>query len=177
MRRRILLCITTLWLASLPLSRAIAGIPAAYAPLVIMASGLPERHEFDLTPALQRARRDNKRLYVYLGAAACPFCRRYELFLTQNAQQLAPHFLAQYLVVDLRGSLTVRASELFIRVGDQSLAYFDFQNSIGDRRTRALVYPNVWLLDLQGRPLLQMPTGTGTFETVQEQLDVLRLQP
>ncbi len=177
MLRRLLICLAGLWLASLPLRAAIAGIPVAYAPMVVVPSGMPQRHEFDLTPALLRAQAENKRLYVYLGAADCPFCRKYERFLADNAQQLLPHFLAQYIVVDLRSSLAVRASELYIRAGDQSLAYLDFQRSIGDRRTRALVYPSVWLLDQQARPLLQMPTGTGTFETVAEQIDVLHLEP
>jgi hypothetical protein len=38
---------------------------------------VPERYEFDLTAALQRAREQNKRLYVYLGADDCPFGRKY----------------------------------------------------------------------------------------------------
>jgi thioredoxin-related protein len=170
-------CLTALWLVFLPASSAWAGIPAAYAPVVIEATGLPERHEFDLTAALQRARTEHKQLYVYLGATDCPFCRRYELFLARNAQALAPAFLAHFLVVDLRSNLRAPASQVFIRMRERSLAYFDFQLSIGDRRTRALVYPNVWLLDQRGLPLIQMPTGAGTFETVPEQLDVLRLEP
>jgi hypothetical protein len=40
---------------------------------------------------------------------------------------------------------------------------------------RQLVYPSVWLLDGQARTLMQMPAGTGTFETVDEQLEILRL--
>jgi thiol-disulfide isomerase/thioredoxin len=173
----LLACLAALWLFFWPAGSALAGIPAAYAPVVIEATGLPERHEFDLTAALQRARTENKQLYVYLGATDCPFCRRYELFLAHNAQVLASVFTARYLVVDLRSSLRVPSSQVFIRIADQSLAYLDFQQHIGDRRARALVYPNVWLLDQQARPLMQMPIGTGTFETVAEQLDVLRLEP
>ena len=46
----------------------------------------------------------------------------------------------------------------------------------GDERARALVYPSVWLLDAAAKPLMQMPAGSGTFETVPEQLEILRLE-
>jgi hypothetical protein len=152
-----------------------AALPAAYAPIVVEPTGLPDRAEFDLTAAVQRARREGKRLYVYLGASDCPFCRRYESFLAAHAQVLVPHF-APYLVVDLRSSLRVQADRLYVRVQGRSLPYAEFQQSIGDERARRLVYPSVWLLDGQVRPLMQMPAGTGTFETVEEQLEILRLE-
>ncbi len=152
------------------------GIPAPYAPTVVQPTGAPQRFEFDLTPALRRAERENKRLYVYLGANDCPYCRRYEAFLGRHVTELVPHFAKDYLIVDLRSSLTAQASKLFIRIGETSLAYADFQRSIGDERARMLVYPSVWLFDVKAKPLMQMPAGTGTFETVQEQLEVLRLE-
>ena len=163
------------WLAA-P-APAVAGIPADYAPLVVLPTGMPQRYEFDLSAALARARTDNKRLYVYLGAIDCPFCRKYEDFLARNAAVLAPEFAKDYLVVDLRSSLSVTGRLLYIRIGERSLPYVDFQRSIGDARVRVLTYPNVWLLDQQARPLMQMPAGSGTFETVAEQLEILRLQP
>jgi hypothetical protein len=162
------LCVT--W--ALP---AVAGIAPAYSPLIIQATGLPQRHEFDLTAALLRARTEHKHLYVYLGASDCPFCRLYESFLAKHAGELVSHFAAQYLVVDLRSALSVSAKLLFIRVGDKSLPYAEFQRSIGDERARSLVYPSVWLLDHDSKPLMQMPAGTGTFQTVPEQLEILQL--
>ena len=60
-------------------------------------------------------------------------------------------------------------------VGSSTLNYTDFQRSIGDQRTRMLVYPSVWLFDPQMKPLMQMPAGTGTFETVEEQVEILNL--
>jgi glutaredoxin len=155
---------------------AAAGIPADYAPLVVLPTGMPQRYEFDLSAALARARTDNKRLYVYLGATDCPFCHKYETFLARNAAVLAPEFAKDYLVVDLRSTLSVTARRLYIRIGGSSLPYVDFQRSIGDARVRVLTYPSVWLLDQQGQPLMQMPAGSGTFETVPEQLDILRLK-
>jgi hypothetical protein len=167
--------ILALCLAALPLA-ALAGFPAPYAPIVVQPVGAPERYEFDLSAALRQARRTNKRLYVYLGAGDCPYCRKYEAFLDRNAGELVPHFAKDYLVVDLRSTLSVQAGKLFIRVGRTSLPYPDFQRSIGDERARQLVYPSVWLLDASAKPLMQMPAGTGTFETVPEQLEILRLE-
>ncbi|MBK6854251.1 MAG: thioredoxin family protein [Burkholderiales bacterium] len=154
-----------------------AALPSAYSPIVIEPQGAPARMEFDLSAALDRARRENKRLYVYLGASDCPFCRKYEAFLAKNATELLPHF-APYLVVDLRSSLLVQANKLFIKVGGLSQPYAEFQRSIGDERARLLVYPSVWLFDAREarpKPLMQMPAGTGTFETVPEQLEILQL--
>ena len=161
-------------LALLAAAANAVGIPPAYTPLVVEPLAAAGRSEFDLGPALARAKRENKRLYVYLGASDCPYCRRYENFLARNADELVPHF-RPWIVVDLRSTLSTTANKLFIRVGDSSLNYTDFQRSIGDQRTRMLVYPSVWLFDPQFKPLMQMPAGTGTFETVDEQLEILNL--
>lgn len=156
-------------------SSALAGLPAAYGATVIQPTGLPERAEFDLTAVVERAKRERKRLYVYLGASDCKFCRRYEAFLDKHATELVPHFQKDYLVVDLRSSLSVLPRSLFIRVGTRNQSYTDFQTAIGDERARQLIYPNIWLLDADLKPLLQMPSGAGTFETVPEQIEVLQL--
>jgi len=132
------------------------------------------RSEFDLGPALARAKREKKRLYVYLGASDCPYCRRYENFLNHYSGDLVAPF-KPWIVVDLRSTLATTASKLYLRVGDRSLDYTAFQFSIGDQRTRMLVYPSVWLFDSELKPLMQMPAGTGTFETVDEQLEILNL--
>ena len=153
-----------------------AAFPQRYAPSAVQATGTPQRFEFDLSAALRRAQNEKKRLYVYLGASDCPFCRKYEAFLERNAAELAPHFAKDYIVIDLRSSLSVQADRLYFRIGATSLSYADFNRSIGDERARQLVYPSVWLLNGQGKPLMQMPAGTGTFETVPEQLEILRLE-
>lgn len=152
-----------------------AGLPPAYRAIVIEAVRHGDRSEFDLGPALQRAKAEKKWLYVYLGAHDCGYCRRYEAFLDQHAAELLPHF-GKYLIVDLRSALSVTSARLHLRVGDRSWPYLDFQRAIGDERTRQLVYPTVWLLDADLRPLMQMPTGTGTFQTVPEQVEILRLE-
>lgn len=163
-------------LAALVPAGARAGVPAPYAARVVQPSGAPERYEFDLTPALNEAKAQRKRLYVYLGATDCPFCRRYEAFLDRNAAELVPHFAKDWIVVDLRSKLSVHADKLYFRTGMRSLPYADFMRAIGDERVRQLVYPSVWLFDADAKPLMQMPAGTGTFETVPEQLEILRLE-
>jgi hypothetical protein len=155
---------------------AAAGIPAPYSPLVVRPVAEGAREVFDLGPALRRAQREHKRLYVYLGADDCPYCRRYEAFLERHADALVPQFAHDYLVVDLRSRLSLQADRLFVRSNDKTLSYGDWQRAIGDERARMLVYPSVWLLDQQALPLMQMPAGTGTFETVPEQLEILRLE-
>jgi len=165
-------------------TRAAAGLPAAYDAVVVEPrigtpgpSGQPAPWEFDLRGAQQRARREGRRLYVYLGASDCPYCRRYEAFLAAHAAELLPHFRAQYLLVDLRSQLSVLERQLVLRTEGAHGPYAEFQRAIGDQRARLLVYPSVWLLDATtGLPLMQMPAGTGTFQTVPEQLEILRLE-
>jgi len=156
---------------------ALAGIPAPYQAMVVepRVSGTPATWEFDLAPALQRARKEGRSLYVYLGASDCPYCRKYEAFLAEHAKALLPHFRDKYIVVDLRSELNVQARQLVLRTDTLKLPYADFQKAIGDQRARLLVYPSVWLLDAAGKPLMQMPAGTGTFQTVPEQLEILQL--
>jgi thioredoxin-related protein len=168
------LLIAALLIAAMP--AAAAGFPPAYKPSVIQPEGAPERYEFDLTAALTRARAEKKRLYIYLGANDCPFCRKYEAFLDTNATALAPHFAKDYLVYDLRSTLRAQSDRLRFRIGGQSWPYKEFMATLGDERARQLVYPSVWLLGGDGKPLMQMPAGTGTFETVPEQLEILRLE-
>lgn len=151
------------------------GLPAAYRAMVIEPARSADRAEFDLGPVMRRARAEKKPVYLYLGAHDCGFCRRYEAFLDKNTAELVPHF-GKYIVVDLRSALAIHAGLLHIRIGERSLPYAEFQKSIGDERSRQLVYPSVWLLDADARPLMQMPSGTGTFQTVPEQLEILRLE-
>jgi thioredoxin-related protein len=152
-----------------------AAFPARYAPMVVQPTGTPQRYEFDLSAALARAQKENKRLYVYLGASDCPFCRKYEAFLAQNADALVAPFAKDYIVVELRSALSAQADKLYFRIGNTSLPYAEFLRSFNDERERKLVYPSVWLFNGQAKPLMQMPAGTGTFETVPEQLEILNL--
>ena len=103
-RRLVTAIATGALLAFAGLSHA-AGIPPAYSPMVIEPALVAGHSEFDLGAAIARAKRENKRLYVYLGASDCPYCRRYENFLGKNADELLPHF-KPWIVVDLRSTLS-----------------------------------------------------------------------
>ncbi len=174
--RGILTCTLAAMLVAIGLP-ARAALPAAYDAVVVQPIQQDgNRLEFDLRPALAQARAQRKWLYVYLGASDCPYCRRYEAFLAANATALLPHFREKYLLVDLRSALDVTAARMILRSDRHRLPYADFQRAIGDQRARMLVYPSVWLLDVDGQPLMQMPAGAGTFETVPEQLEILRLE-
>lgn len=154
---------------------AAAAFPDAYAPIVVEPTVEDGAQEFDLRPAQQRARAEKKSLYVYLGAFNCPYCRRYEQFLSEHSAELTAHFAKDYLVIDLRGDVRVTAAKLRLRTEQHRLGYLEFQRAIGDKRTRTLIYPNVWLLSPEAKPLMQMPSGAGTFETVDDQIEILNL--
>ena len=176
MQRWLIAVLLGVYFTARSLSAPAIGFPARYAPLLVQPAGGPERAEFDLRPALERARREHKRVYVYLGAIDCPFCRKYEAFLDKNADALVAQFAKDWLVVDLHSRLSLKADSVFFRVGDRALPYTEFMRSLNDERVRQLVYPSVWLLDADAKSLMQMPSGTGTFETVPEQLEILRLE-
>jgi hypothetical protein len=154
---------------------AAGNLPPAYSPIVVTPAIKDGVHEFDLRDAQSKARAAKKSLYVYLGAHNCGYCKRYQLFLQAHAGELVPHFAKDYLVVDLLGDLRATDKQVVIRTEKLHLPYTEFQKAIGDERTRVLTYPNVWLLSADGKPLMQMPSGAGTFETVPEQIEVLRL--
>lgn len=156
-------------------SAAEAAFPSAYSPITVEPEIKNGIHTFDLRPAQARARLQKKSLYVYLGAHNCSYCRRYEAFLESNRSTLVPHFAKDYLVVDLRGDLRATDKRVVLRTEALQMPYTEFQTTIGDERTRVLTYPTVWLLTPDGKPLMQMPSGAGTFETVPEQLEILRL--
>jgi hypothetical protein len=177
---RHLLLLASVAAATFAASGAWAVVPAAYEAMVLQPQPQPQPLDagamaFDLSPAVERARREGRRIYLYLGAHDCPYCKRYEAFLDAHAAELKPHF-APYLFVELRGALTVTAQHLHFKLAGRVQPYAEFMRSLGDERATRLVYPTVWLLDAQPKPLMQMPAGAGTFMTVPEQIEVLQLQ-
>lgn len=174
--RRLLLAAALTAIAALTAAgTAQAALPAEYQPLVLEPQRDGAQLDFNLDAALAQARQAGKPLYVYLGASDCAYCRRYEAFLARNTAALVPEFAARYLLVELRSNLRTQAPNLRFRIGGRSLGYQAWMQELGDERVRQLVYPSVWLLDLNARNLMQMPAGTGTFETVDEQLEILKL--
>ncbi|MBB4845772.1 hypothetical protein HNP55_004324 [Paucibacter oligotrophus] len=148
---------------------------SAYQPLQILPDKTSPTHwEFDLDPALQQARREGRNIYLVLSAWDCHFCARYEHFLARNAKALAPPFRRHKLLfVYLPSALEAQGQHVYLKAGGQSRVYADFQRALGDERTKRMVYPVIWLLDPALKNLSQLPYGTGTFETVEDQLEVI----
>jgi Thioredoxin-like len=122
MRRRLLLAsaAAAIFAAS---GASWAVVPPAYEPMVLQPQpAAAGAMEFDLSPAVERARREGRRIYLYLGAHDCPYCKRYEAFLDAHAAELKPHF-APYLFVELRGALTVTAQHLRFKLAGRSQPY------------------------------------------------------
>ena len=156
-RRHACVCVLAL-IASRPAWPRTTGIPPAYQPLVVEPQLGPGRSEFDLGPALARAKRENKRLYVYLGAEDCPYCRRYEAFLARNAGELVPTSNPDR--VDLRSSRPPRrpscSSAWAAARWSTPTPEFDH------RRARRMLSTQRVPVDAQLKPLMPMPAGTGT---------------
>ena len=83
--------------------------------------------------------------------------------------------------------MTVKARKLLEQSGavlfagslvDQAATlYAPTDCEIRDSKDMTLEQMSVWLLDAHsGLPLMQMPAGAGTFQTVPEQLEILRLE-
>jgi thiol-disulfide isomerase/thioredoxin len=121
-----LLCALVLLVAS---ASAIARIPAAFDPIVVEAPFSFSEREFDLTPAFERARAQQKPLYVYLGANDCPPCHEYTRFLEANAQQLQPYF-AKVVVVDIRSWL--KGPKIVFKIYGKAYSPKQFQRFVGD---------------------------------------------
>lgn len=158
-----------LCLASACLSAA-AQIPDSYRPMVIEPPLSLSARVIDLTPAVDRARREGKPLYLYLGARDCPPCKAYTGFLQANREALQPAF-DQVVVADVRTWL--RGPALVFKIGEQHYTAAEFKALVGDVN-QGLSYPSYWLLTPQLRQVRQFPKGGG-LETVAQQLEALRL--
>ncbi|MFG6448941.1 thioredoxin family protein [Roseateles sp. BYS180W] len=130
------------------------------------------RWVFQLQPALALAQRQHKNIYLLLTAHDCGFCQRYERFLNANAQQLAPVLRQQHVLVVLRASLAAQGNAVQFEAYGKTWPYQAFQYLLGDERQRRLQYPVVWQLSPQLRLLQQLPYGTGTLETVADQVEI-----
>ncbi|WP_458232799.1 hypothetical protein [Roseateles sp. P5_E8] len=148
-----------------------AAIPSDYEPTVVEAPFSFSERVFDLSPALLRAEREHKGLYIYLGAKDCPPCRAYEVFLSQHRAELLPAF-RNLVFVDLR--TWVRGPDIKFKVGDKLYAFQEFRQKVRDSN-KGWSYPYFWLVDPALKRLKKMPVGSDNYLTVDKQLEVLRL--
>lgn len=141
-----------------------AEIPADYGPMVVQPGlGSAGEQVFDLSPALQQARREHKRLFVYLGAAECTACRRYTAFLETHEREMRP-LLGRFVVVDLRASLRSGRRPLFV-VDERQYSTAEFKARIGDSDPD-LPYPTWWILTPAAKEVRQLPRGVNHFVDV-----------
>ncbi len=140
-----------------------AEIPDVYSPLVVRAA--PDTNAervFDLTPAFDTARQLNRPLFIYLGAADCPFCQQYTQFLQKHGREMRRVF-AKVVLVDIR--TTVRGPRPTFTLHGQRYSTLEFKVVIGDAN-RAFSYPTWWLVTADARQVRQLPRDVEQFVDV-----------
>lgn len=126
---------------------------------------------FDLTAAVAQARKEQKPLYIYVGATDCPPCRAYEIFLTQHPAELAPAF-GKVVLVDVRTWL--RGPDIYFKVDQNKYSLKEFKALVGDKN-RTWSYPYFWLLHPSMVKVKQLPRGSANYLSVEQQLEILRI--
>ncbi len=139
-----------------------ADIPAAYQPLVPQPPFSFTQRLFDLTPAFEQARAQNKPVFVYLGASDCPPCVDYTKFLARQRDALKPAFDGVVLV-DLRTWL--RGPSVKLALDGKEYTVAQFKTMVGDQNP-GFSYPWFWLLSPSGKQLKQLPYGLDPYMTV-----------
>ena len=151
-------------------SIAHSEIPNSYNPIVIIPSFSFTERVMDLTPAFERAKIDKKNIFIYFGAADCPPCKLYTIFLKQNSKEMEPVF-SEFLIADIRTWL--RGPKITFKIYEKHFTVSEFKEYIGDNR-RELVYPTWWLLNTDGRQLRQLPNNSSEYINVESHTRVLK---
>jgi hypothetical protein len=162
------LLLLAICLAFAPFARA--DIPDEYQPVVVRSPYSFTQRLFDLTPAFQQARKNNKPLLVYLGASDCPPCVDYSHFLESHKQEMKPIFEGLVLV-DIRTWL--RGARPVFRIFERDYSADEFKALIGDTR-KGLYYPSWWLLTPEGRELRSLPQDETLYTSVDSHRKLLQ---
>ena len=170
LRRTVSAVVALLMLLSLA-SSAGAKVPQAYQAIAVEAPFSFSERMFDLTEAVALARKEQKPLYIYVGAADCPPCRAYEIFLQQHHAELAAAF-GKVVLVDLRTWL--RGPDIYIKVDQIRYSLQEFKALVGDKN-RSWSYPYFWLLQPTLVKVKQLPRGSANYLSVEQQLEILRI--
>jgi len=151
---------------------AFATIPDEFHPLVVEAPFSFFVREFDLTGAFEKARSENKPMFIYLDAWDCPPCKEYAAFLHNNINALKPYF-DRVLTVDIRTSL--RGSALSFKILDKSYSFEEFKRLVGDSN-QGLAFPYFWLISPAGRQIKQLPRGVRNYTQLSKHIQILKLR-
>ena len=137
----------------------LAAIPSEYAAISIKAPASFSERVFDLTPVIEKSRRENKNIFLYLGAADCPPCKEYEMFLSRNFEMLKESF-SNYVIGDIQ--TWIRGPDIYFLIDGQKIPIPQFKEKVGDANKRIL-YPTYWILDHNLRQIRQLPAGNKQF--------------
>lgn len=151
---------------------ASATIPDEFSPLVVEAPFSFFVREFDLTRAFEKAKSENKPMFIYLDAWDCPPCKQYAEFLRKNVAALRPYF-DRVIAVDIRTSL--RGSTLAFRVRDKSYSFEEFKVLVGDGN-QGLAFPYFWLISPVGHQIKQLPRGASNYTELDKHIQILKLR-
>jgi hypothetical protein len=147
-----------------------AEIPDVFEPLVIKPPFSFSERVIDLTPAFEKSKRLRKPMLVYLGAADCPPCKDYTLFLGKHKEEMKAAF-ADVVLVDIRTWL--RGVKPTFQIYDKTYTVAQFKAWIGDSN-KGLFYPSWWLLTEDGKQVRQLPQGSSNFTSVESHIRLLR---
>jgi len=149
---------------------ACAAVPAELHPLVVEAPFSFFVREFDLTKAFEKAKAQDKPMFIYLDARDCPPCQEYSKFLSANLERLKPHF-EKVVLVDIR--TTLRGSTLSFRIRDRNYSFEEFKSLVGDSNIE-LSYPYFWLISPAGHQVRQLPRGSSNYTEVEKHIEILK---
>lgn len=147
-----------------------AAVPAELNPLVVEAPFSFFVREFDLTKAFEKAKAENKPMFIYLDAQDCPPCQEYSKFLSMNLERLKPHF-DKLVLVDIR--TTLRGSTLSFRIRDKNYSFEAFKSLVGDNNV-GMTYPYYWLISPAGYQVRQLPRGSGNYTELERHIEILK---
>ena len=144
-------------------SAVFAGIPSEYNAIQVKSPFSFNERVFDMTEAIDKAKSENKNLFIYLGAEDCPPCKEYESFLRKNQVQLKDDF-SRLVVVDIKTWL--RGPKIYIKINNDKIFINDFKERIGDK-TKSLRFPSYWIVDSELKMIRQLPQGNTEFLDVE----------
>lgn len=144
-------------------SAVFAGIPSEYNAIQVKSPFSFNERVFDITEAIDKAKSEDKNLFIYLGAEDCPPCKEYESFLRKYQVQLKDDF-SRLVVVDIKTWL--RGPKIYIKINNEKIFINDFKVRIGDK-TKSLRFPSYWIVDSELKMIRQLPQGNTEFLDVE----------
>jgi hypothetical protein len=152
-------------------TNAMATIPDEYNPVVIEPPSSFSERVVDLTKVVEVAKQQRKNIWLYLGAADCPPCRKYHEFLRANFNELKDDY-SKYIIVDIR--TWVKGPELKFKVGDKTYTYKEFNDATGSYKV-SYRYPHYWALSPELKSVKELHPNEGILKRVEDHLEFIRM--